>query len=236
MRILFSKNLETCPRCGEQFEAFLGKAWCDSCILVLEAERRIERAAAEAARLADTGLLMPATAHARFDTSKTPPRANLAVWSACKDWARQSNLYLYGPAGTGKSHLARCVLMKNLTEERSVAEITAARFSVAAGRFDADYIFRRLAKVQVLLLDDLDKGIWNDRALVRLWELLDLRHMTRRRVIITANLSPAAMAELWNAAAPANASLAQGISDRLLPLNVFTLNGPSMRGERGNDE
>ena len=234
MQILFSKREELCPRCGRPFEAFFGKRFCDACIPALEAEQRTDAAAAKAADLADMGLLMPRTAGTRFETSKAPYRANAAAWAACKNWRRKENIYLYGPPGTGKSHLARCVLMENITTGRSVAETTAARFTVASNRFDtAPDFFRRLSRASVLLLDDLDKGLWNDRSLIQLWELLDLRYQTRRRVIVTSNLSPAAMAGFWAAAAPTNASLAQGISDRLLPCGVFALDGPSMRGNEG---
>lgn len=229
-RILFSKRDEPCPRCGRVFEAFAGKRWCDDCIPVLEAEREAARLRDEAVTLTYTGLLAHGTSDISFETSKTPHEANMGAWEAAQRWEADQNLYFWGPPGTGKSHLARCVLMRALGAGRSVGEITASRFCIAAVSYEGRGVLPRLSAPEVVLLDDLDKGLWSPRTLVALWELLDRRAMGRRRTLITANLAPPAMLEVWRNAAPENVSIAQGISDRLLPMGVWNLTGPSMRG------
>ena len=175
------------------------------------------------------GLLTYATTQTTFGTSESPG-PNFGAWETARKWGDGRSLYLWGPSGVGKSHLARCLIMRGLWEGVTVAEVTAATFTAA--RYDeVRNLFPALVSARLLLLDDLDKGAWNERALSSLWELLDRRSTARyRRIIVTSNLEPGALAKAWTKAAAANESTAQGITDRLLPMTVLGLTGPSWRG------
>lgn len=101
-------------------------------------------------------------------------------------------LYLSGPVGSGKSHLAQAAY-HTLATEVPTAYLTAAgllaylRAGVAEQTNDA-----RLAAVQqvpILILDDLGTEPVTAWGLGRLFDVLDTRSAQQRRTLITSNLA-----------------------------------------------
>ena len=84
-------------------------------------------------------------------------------------------------------------------------------------------------KADVLLIDDIDKGAYNEDRLSVLWELLDERSRHRRITIATSNLDPKTLAEDLVRRVPENASYGTATLDRLKPVRVFGLTGISLR-------
>lgn len=157
---------------------------------------------------------------------------NSEAWEAAKDWNGDSNIYLYGPVGCGKSFLALSILKKVfcVTKGRDVAEIAARRFAKLSDRFDEGRgILAVLSKVNMLLIDDLDKAIWDPERLAALWEILDDRMVGNRRTVITANVAPLQLREILRAQSPGNQSLADAALDRLKPCLTLELKGKSLR-------
>jgi DNA replication protein DnaC len=106
-------------------------------------------------------------------------------------------MYLWGPTGSGKSHLAAAVLHQAAAQARSVAYTTMGGLLsyLKAGFADgsADRRLLALQGVEALALDDLGTqraaaaGTW---AAEQLFELLNARYLHERATIITSNLPP----------------------------------------------
>lgn len=105
-------------------------------------------------------------------------------------------LYLYGPTGVGKSHLAAAV-GRALAEQRACSVTYASEPALAAylrdgwgESFNQDERVRALQDVEVLILDDLGtehrgKNSWIDS---QLFAILQPRYQHGKLTIITSNL------------------------------------------------
>lgn len=184
------------------------RVYCDGCDAGREAAARAEEARArnaaryEQARIAaawksaaipdlfrdltfDSYLALP------LSDSQRRAAARVRAWTRAGDW-----LLLQGPTGTGKTALA-CIALRALMDAgasgmfAAVPDLLAAiraTFNKDSGTTDAR-ITAALEDAQVLLLDDL--GVENRTAWVeeRLYRLVNARHLSGRRTILTTNLS-----------------------------------------------
>lgn len=211
--------------------------FCESCQRILAAAEMRAYRAQELMRKYDAlhgrGLLRENFLDAGFHKSNPEIQAmNNEAWDAAKAWKRDSNIYLFGPVGCGKSFLALSILKRvfALTNGWDVAEIAARRFAKLSDRFDEGRgMLAKLTKVNILLIDDLDKAIWDSERLAALWEILDDRMVGHRRTIITANVAPLQIREMLRAQSPGNQSLADAALDRLKPCLTLELKGKSLR-------
>ena len=103
------------------------------------------------------------------------------------------NLYLWGPCGVGKTHLAYAVARRGFEESLSVTILWAAQLSRKVRMKDPDQeqdALDRLIEVDILVLDDLGNG--TDTAYSRqiLQEFLDGRHFRDRAgLMVTSKYS-----------------------------------------------
>lgn len=106
-------------------------------------------------------------------------------------------LYIYGPVGSGKSHLAAAVASHLAAQGRTTAYATAAGLItfLKAGFRDgsADQRLLALQEVELLVIDDmgtqraLTVGEW---AFEQFFELINTRYRMERPTILTSNLPP----------------------------------------------
>lgn len=107
--------------------------------------------------------------------------------------------YQYGPRGLiirGKTRKCKTrstwrLLRKLWLDKLSIAALTSAEFDRdcrdAAGNFNLSKWFERLAKVDVLFIDDLGKAQWTDATEAQWFDLVDRRTREHRPIIITTN-------------------------------------------------
>lgn len=133
-----------------------------------------------------------------FDTFE-PLKGKTPALNICRAWTMDregSGLLLYGPAGSGKTHLACAIVNKAIRQWGVFAKLLSA---VRIPKDDTDAV-NQLSdpdEVPLLVLDDLGAEKGTERALECLYSIIDGRSWRRAHLIVTTNFKPADLASLW---------------------------------------
>jgi DNA replication protein DnaC len=156
-------------------------------------------------------------------------RSVVRALAAESNWVGQhQNLFITGPCGVGKSYLA-CALAHKACRDGYTAYYTraAALFrDLALARADGSLrsLLARLARVDVLVVDDWAVAPLAEAERRDFWEICEDRHQTRSTVL--ASQIPVAQ---WHGQI-GDPTLADGILDRLVhAAHRIELGGESMR-------
>jgi DNA replication protein DnaC len=138
------------------------------------------------------------------------------------------NLILTGQTGTGKTWIACAFARQAARLDYSVLYVRMPRLfeDLALARLDGRFprLVDKLARVQLLVLDDWGTHTLNDRQRLDLLEIFEERYR-RKSTLITAQLPVAAWHEMIG-----EATLADAILDRIVHnAHRITLEGDSMR-------
>ena len=199
------------------------QAVCDVCTHDRSERNREQRRKNAVTRLKHEtyGHLMPDIAgiHTFAHSDKAAEERHPEMWAAAKDWFnRDTNVWICGDSGSGKTFLARCMLNLMLDRMRPAAELSGPTLCSIAGKFSWEQQIEPYVKVTILLLDDLDKGNWDGRAYNALLELLNRRLDYGKRLIVTANTTGKRWAEHVATAYPENPSMGSAITNRMAPM------------------
>lgn len=173
-----------CPVCGEVMDG----QECWSC------KERAERAhqEQERQRAVDIKRLGGLKAYERFtlDTYE-----NKEAIEACTGYPN-CNLYLWGAAGVGKTHLATAIVRGCL---RAVVVKPAQIFRKLRGiksGAEEQAMIDRIAAIPQLVIDDLGVEKRTEFSMASLYEIIDARDMNYTKgLIVTSNLSMGALSE-----------------------------------------
>jgi DNA replication protein DnaC len=167
------------------------------------------------ARLRNAKLRQPASiedidyGHARGLTKSVMLDLAQSRWAAA-----HQNIIFTGPTGVGKSYLACALGNKACRDGFTVAYRRASRLfdELAQARADGTYhlLLRRLAKVQVLILDDFGLEVLGVAQRKELLEVLDDRHGVSSTVV-TSQLEP----KNWHGVI-GDETIADAVCDRLV--------------------
>lgn len=119
---------------------------------------------------------------------------NTDAYTACRDFsARTQNIYLCGPCGVGKSHLAYATAKMYALNGKNVV-ITTPLKMVDSFRTKNDTEkedrFEEFTEAELLLIDDLGISKYTDFAMEILCEILNRRTLQMRNgLFVTTNLS-----------------------------------------------
>jgi DNA replication protein DnaC len=194
-----------------------GKLQKCSCLEVSQVAAREKARAARGAELtaqlhAELGRLRSCTLEGFFlDTKRRPYPAAvewggksyssaeqrqtlLKAYGVARTYEPVESLYLYGPYGSGKSHLAAAILNAAAArglEARYASSLALLRL-IRQGFKDrsADDRLEALQTVPLLVIDDLgveNETEWNDASL---FDLINARYVAERATIYTSNLAP----------------------------------------------
>ncbi len=136
----------------------------------------------------------------------------------------RNGLLLYGPVGTGKTHLSVAIAQKLLergigcrfADYRELLKEIQATYDPTTPATEAGVV-RPLLDVEVLVLDDLGVGRATEWALETLHYILNHRYSQRRATLVTTNLEDADGRDRRQESKEPRgaASLAQAVGERL---------------------
>jgi DNA replication protein DnaC len=182
----------------------------------------------KAAKLKGSACLEDIDYRAPRGLDKTALRA-LAKDSA---WVRNhENIFVIGPCGVGKSFLASALAQKACRDGYSALYLRASALSreLALARADGSlrHFLARLARIDVLVIDDWAMAPLNENERREIWEICEDRYQTRS-TILTSQLPVARWHEQIG-----DPTIADGILDRLVHnAHRIEMRGESMRKKR----
>ncbi len=165
------------------------------------------------------------------DNGSCPKAVDTAKWY-CGNFAamlsENKGLLFMGTVGTGKTFAACCIANELVERGYDVWLTIMLPLLRSAGDFaKADSVFERVAKVDLLVLDDFGTTKSTERSNELLFEIIDTRARSGKPLIVTTNLSPEMMKQ------PDNLALAR-VYDRVIAMcscerSPVILNGGSIR-------
>lgn len=172
---------------------------CHDCLSALEARRRKEQEAL-ILRLRLLQLLGGEKPLRQFTfEGYEVTTGNRLAHERCKSFGSSKSLYLWGPCGVGKTHLAYAVARHAFEEQRSVALLPAYQISRRVrlkGAEQEQAAIDEWVRTDLLVLDDLGTGPDTPYARQILQEVLDGRNFNGRAgLLVTSRYSLAALAQ-----------------------------------------
>lgn len=147
-------------------------------------------------------------------------------------WVRNhENIFVIGPCGVGKSFLASALTQKACRDGYSALYLRAAALSRELTLAPADgslrYFLSRLARVDVLVIDDWAMAPMSEAERRGIWEICEDRYQTRS-TILTSQVPISRWHEQIG-----DPTIADGILDRLVHnAHHIEMSGESMRKKR----
>ena len=138
---------------------------------------------------------------------------------------KEQGLFLWGPAGVGKTHTAMALIRWHITRGEAVQRFTHAelilrlRSCFNANRNEHETIVS-LTNVPVLVIDDLSAAQMTDYSTMALLHIIDRRIELCKRTIITTNLSPENIEQIYG----------ERMGSRLKTFLTIRLGGRDKRG------
>ena len=201
---------------GDQVR-YIRRRWC-TCAgaeLAREEERQAARERQGSELLTRAGLQSGKRARMTFaawDSERNPPWARRALarvqaYVAEVTAEGQNWLYLHGPYGVGKTHLAVAALRRIAYERlwRPQIAVWPAHCAAVQQSWTATQgaapserqLWGALLGADILLLDDIDKRRPTPWAMEQLYQVVDHRQNREKPTLITANHNLAELAALW---------------------------------------
>ena len=136
----------------------------------------------------------------------------------------RSDIYIYGPTGNGKTHLAASIINHRLWEGRTQhAFIKATRLILdiksAIANNDTDVVINKHKAGHLLIIDDVGVENLGEYVMECWYEILDYRYCWAYPTIITSNLTPVELANKYG----------MRLASRILSGKRIKLTGPDYR-------
>lgn len=169
---------------------------CDRCFRVREAEKQRGVSAMRFDALVEECVHSGVILREHLDISFASSRQeligpNAAHWAYMRGhrFNMDPNVWLWGAAGRGKTHLAICAATSALSRGISAGVLSIQDVNQSAHNWDVEKRLEAYRRVRLLVLDDLDK-LRTEAAIDQAWGILDFRAKSNLRTIVTANATP----------------------------------------------
>lgn len=182
-----------CPQCKFEWSKLTDDGCCFDCRTAKNDE--IDRMAKVKRRLIKLLGSEEAIKWYTFDNFDPMPGTSEAFERMFNFNPNMENLYLYGPCGRGKTHLAYALAVKHLKAGRSVIVCTPRelvnRFRMRRSVEDEIEEMETFRSADVLVIDELGGGKGTEFSLEILSDILNKRSLNvKNGLIVTSNLSP----------------------------------------------
>ena len=144
-------------------------------------------------------------------TNLTPLENMHQVVKTCREYIDNfstdyRSLYLYGPTGVGKTFLTNCIAKELIENSNSVIYVSSIRlFEILAnntfkknGNDDGKDLAANILDCDLLIIDDLGTEMVNSFTASALFNCINERHLRRKSVIISTNLSLAELRSTYS--------------------------------------
>ena len=188
-----------CPQCKRTWNALAAQGICITCVDIATEQERMQTVNGTYLMkvLGKWGL-----EHYRF-SSFTITETNEEAYNACQAFdSTKENIYLFGPCGTGKTHLAGSILKTAAAEGKSLKWVTPIYLGRGLrGRWPGDEreFISEVGSHDILVIDDLGVGRDSYAILQCVYEILEDRRMRNQAgLIITSNWSPPQLSKKYD--------------------------------------
>lgn len=244
-RVLFRDHTTRCPACELESERLAAEQRADR----ERKEQEERKAAALAYNLQHSGLV-GRFKHASFDTFTTGTADQRRILTECRSYAETfeprsgGGLWLIGPPGAGKTHLASAMVSHVIRSRgmgaaiHGVHEIMAllrARWGARedrnawdnSGPATTDQFIEHLGSIPLLVLDDIGATRITENEHAQLYAIVDQRYRLERPTVVLSNLTAVEMKPI----------LGDRIYDRLREgARMLVCKWPSYRGTKPQPE
>lgn len=197
--------------------------------LLIDDEYQERKTKTVTARLRKAKFKQPACLENVDYSIKRGLQKNLILELAQNQWIRgHKNIILTGPSGVGKSYLAQALGNQACREGYSVCYLRSTKLfhQMVVARAEGNYLttLKRIAKTDVLIIDDFAIAPLEDMGRHDLFEIIEDRHQLAS-TIITSQMPT----ELWHDYL-GGGMVADGVNDRILSVGLkIPLTGDSCR-------
>jgi DNA replication protein DnaC len=180
MRLFGTEIWTKCPQCVDALTAEMELAESESLSENLKRD--------EETRIA---LIPERYRHETFDTYQCHTDKQRRVVDRLKSYQGDKNIIIHGPPGTGKTHLMWALIRENSDARywklSDIIRRVKCSFSPTARESEED-ILNELARIKILVIDEIGRQIGSDFEAVFIFDLLDMRYNNYRPTILCSNL------------------------------------------------
>jgi DNA replication protein DnaC len=207
-----------CKTCGNEFES----KWSIYCSVPCAESAYRESCIRESWDACRIDGLQKYKTPLSFHTEQNP-----SAWAFADEWQRECNVYAWGGEGIGKTSLCKYLLTKEVDRCKIVEAPRMTYIQAIAKKYDNEKYIAAFTQCDTLLLDDIHDVCLKSEGYSVLRAIIDDRHESGRRTLVTANKSPQDMTLQINDIC--GQGFGTQLMRRLAPIKELTMTGKSYR-------